>query len=99
MFYRVFCRLLSVHAYRLDALQLLGEFSQAAVAAYPALSLSIAYINSSDVSTLHFSGDLVPQPDDTSIYEIASITKTFTGTLLGIAVASTELELSTPVKV
>lgn len=80
-------------------MQLLETLAEAAVAAYPALSLSIAYINGSDVSTLHYAGDLIEAPNDDTLYEIGSITKTFTGALLAAAVATSDIELSTPVKV
>jgi CubicO group peptidase (beta-lactamase class C family) len=80
-------------------LQLLDEVVAAIVAAYPALSISVDYLNGSSVSTLHHSGDLTPAPDDDSIYAIGSITKTFTGALLGAAVAAGNVSLTTPVKV
>ena len=79
--------------------QMLERLAGAAVATYPALALSIAYINGSSVSTQHHSGSLVQQPHSDSIYEIGSITKTFTGALLATAVAAGDVSLSTPVKV
>ena len=82
-----------------DAVQLLSTLAEAAVAAYPALSLSIAYINGSDVSVMHHGGNLIQTPTDSTLYEIGSITKTFTGALLAAAVANSDVTLSTPVKV
>ena len=84
-----------------DAVQLLDTSARAAVQSYSTLSLSIVYLNASGATTKHFSGGLVPLPDDSSIYEIGSITKTFTGTLLATAAASPDLAVSldTPVKV
>ena len=86
-------------ACRAEVVEALREAAQAAVVAYPALSLSIAYLNASSTSMLHFSGALVPQPRDNSIYELDSITKTFTGSLLAAAVAAEHVALDTPVKV
>ena len=82
-----------------DAVHLLSTLAEAAVAAYPALSLSIAYINGSDVSVMHHGGNLIQTPTDSTLYEIGSITKTFTGALLAAAVANSDVTLSTPVKV
>ena len=80
-------------------MQLLDGLAAAAVQAYPAVSISLAYINGSDVATRHYSGALITTPDDSSIYQVGSITKTFTGTLLAVAVAECVVELTTPVKV
>lgn len=84
---------------RSDVLQLLDGLAAAAVQVYPAVSISMAYINDSDVATRHHGGALVATPDDSSIYQVGSITKTFTSTLLAVAVAEGVVELTTPVKV
>ena len=86
-------------ACRAEVVEVLREAAQGVVMAYPALSLSIAYINASSTSMLHFSGALVPQPHDDSMYELESITKTFTGSLVAAAVAAAHVTLDTPVKV
>ena len=82
---------------RADVVEALQWAAQVAVV-YVALPLSIAYLNASSTSKLHLSGVLVPQPHDDCIYELDSITETFTGALLA-AVAAEHVTLDTPVKV
>lgn len=80
-------------------MELLEGLASAAVSAYPALSLSVAYINGSSVDTIHKAGELVDTPTDSSIYDLGPISNTFTGSVLAHAVASQQLSLSTSVKV
>ena len=77
----------------------LKQLAEAAVSTYPALAMSIAYLNGSSVSMQHHAGSLVQLPNENSIFEIGSITKTFTGLLLAAAVKEGKASLSTTVKV
>lgn len=77
----------------------MDSVAKVAVETYPAMSLSLAYINGSSVSALHYGGDLVSTPTDESIYALGPISNTFTGAVLAHAVAAEKLSLSTSVKV
>ena len=54
--------------------ELLEGLASAAVSAYPALSLSVAYINGSSVDTIHKAGELV---DTLSLIHISEPTRPY----------------------
>ncbi|SMP75959.1 CubicO group peptidase, beta-lactamase class C family [Neorhodopirellula lusitana] len=60
--------------------------------------LSIGYIDGNESGTVHLgvSSDAGKQPDDTTIYELGSISKVFTGLMLADAAVRGELALDAP---